>query len=123
MALTVYTQESILLSDVGILTQLLMRYLKEDALKKIDVEHALQVAIESRRVVIKERYSDGKIDNGFVQEYKGMYIEKINKMFGTNITVELDSSWKEVEYEYVETEDTLKNKGKETQDETPIRDN
>ena len=50
-------------------------------------------------------------------------VEKINKMFGTNITVELDSSWKEVEYEYVETEDTLKNKEKETQDETPIRDN
>lgn len=50
-------------------------------------------------------------------------VEKINKMFGTNITVELDSSWKEVEYEYVETEDTLKNKEKEKQDETPIRDN
>ena len=101
MALTVYTQESILLSDVGILTQLLMRYLKEDALKKIDVEHELQVAIESRRVVIKERYSDGKIDNGFVQEYKGMYIEKINKMLdkGRKIVVnDIDLQTKLIEY-------------------------
>ena len=101
MALTVYTQESILLSDVGILTQLLMRYLKEDALKKIDVEHALQVAIESRRVVIKERYSDGKIDNGFVQEYKGMYIEKINKMLdnGRKIVVnDIDLRTRLIEY-------------------------
>ena len=101
MALTVYTQESILLSDVGILTQLLMRYLKEDALKKIDVEHELQVAIESRRVVIKERYSDGKIDNGFVQEYKGMYIEKINKMLdnGRKIVVnDIDLRTRLIEY-------------------------
>lgn len=29
-------------------------------------------------------------------------VEKINKMFGTNITVELDSSWKEVEIDYKE---------------------
>ena len=101
MALPVYTQESILLSDVGILTQLLMRYLKEDALKKIDVEHELQVAIESRRVVIKERYSDGKIDNGFVQEYKGMYIEKINKMLdnGRKIVVnDIDLRTRLIEY-------------------------
>ena len=101
MALTVYTQESILLSDVGILAQLLMRYLKEDALKKIDVEHELQVAIESRRVVIKERYSDGKIDNGFVQEYKGMYIEKINKMLdnGRKIVVnDIDLRTRLIEY-------------------------
>lgn len=101
MALPVYTQESILLNDVGILAQLLMRYLKEDALKKIDVEHALQVAIESRRVVIKERYSDGKIDNGFVQEYKGMYIEKINKMLdnGRKIVVnDIDLRTRLIEY-------------------------
>ena len=101
MALPVYTQESILLSDVGILAQLLMRYLKEDALKKIDVEHELQVAIESRRVVIKVRYSDGKIDNGFVQEYKGMYIEKINKMLdnGRKIVVnDIDLRTRLIEY-------------------------
>ena len=101
MALPVYTQESILLSDVGILAQLLMRYLKEDTLKKNDVEHALQAAIESRRVVIKERYSDGKIDNGFVQEYKGMYIEKINKMLdnGRKIVVnDIDLRTRLIEY-------------------------
>ena len=40
-------------------------------------------------------------------ECRKLGVEQINKMFGTNITVELDSSWKEVEYDYVETENTI----------------
>lgn len=36
-------------------------------------------------------------------------IEKINKMFGTNITVELSSSWKDIREEIVHIEDTTNN--------------
>ena len=50
-------------------------------------------------------------------ECRKLGVEQINKMFGTNITVELDSSWKEVEYDYVETENTIDPK-EEPQEET-----
>ena len=43
-------------------------------------------------------------------ECRKIGVEKINQMFGTNITVELDSSWKQVKIEYTE-------KPEETQEE------
>lgn len=46
-------------------------------------------------------------------------VEKINQMFGTNITVELDSSWKEVENYYKETPEQ-ETQQEETQDEETV---
>ncbi len=54
-------------------------------------------------------------------ECRKLGVEKINAMFGTNITVELDSSWKEVKIDYVESmEQDPQEPQKETEDEETV---
>ena len=58
-------------------------------------------------------------------ECRKLGVEKVNKMFGTNITVELDSSWKEVKIDYVESmeqdpQEPTQEPQKETEDEETV---
>ena len=46
-------------------------------------------------------------------ECRKIGLERVNKMFGTNITVELDSSWKEVKIDYTEEKDPSPEEPKE----------
>ena len=49
------------------------------------MEEALRDVIERQIVEIKNRYEDKKIDNDFVQNYKGCYLDKIEKISGKKI--------------------------------------
>ena len=84
-ALPVYTQESVFISDIRVLSILLMRCLKLSNITAPQMEEALQDAIEKQIVEIKSRYEDKEIDNEFVQSYKGCYLDKIEKISGKKI--------------------------------------
>ena len=82
--LNVYTQESMLLTDVVMLARLLMKHYAL-SLPSIDVlTTALSDAIAQYE---KEKKESVKVDNKFVQEYKSRYIQRMNDSLQTQIYI------------------------------------
>ncbi|KWW31942.1 MAG: SMC domain-containing protein [bacterium P3] len=81
-----YTQESVYLTDLHLLAVLLSVSIEAVGLKPLaDVETALQTAMTAQEVVIKSRFDSARLDEQFVKQYKGMYLEKLDKVFGCKV--------------------------------------
>lgn len=94
ISLDVYTQEAVLLTDLSLLAQLIIKKysLKNDINAIIDV---LQGTLNEYKPVILARY---KIDDAFVANYTGSYINKMNDIFKAGIkvrTIQLEHSLSE----------------------------
>lgn len=74
----VYTMESIALSDFSILSGLLCKYFSIDPVNQGPLSSALQKETQKREPAIRARFVP--MDNHSIQEYKGTYIERINKI-------------------------------------------
>lgn len=74
----VYTTESIVLSDFSILSNLLIRAFSLKPAKQTQLSAALQNETQKRESLIRARYIP--LSNLDIQEYKGTYIENINKI-------------------------------------------
>ena len=82
--LNVYTQESMLLTDVVMLARLLMKHYIL-ALPSIDV---LTIALSDAIAQFeKEKKASVSVDNKFVQEYKSRYIQRMNDSLQTQINI------------------------------------
>lgn len=78
-----YTQESVFLTDVHLLAILLSDCFDAVGEKPLlDVEDALQRALTAQESFISDRFDARKIDNQFVQRYKGQYLSKLETVFG-----------------------------------------
>ena len=78
-----YTQESVFLTDVHLLAILLSECVDAVGEKPLlDVEDALQRALTAQESFISDRFDARKIDNQFVQRYKGQYLSKLETVFG-----------------------------------------
>jgi len=80
--LPLYTQETVFLTNLQLLARLLIE--SHDVLKGKelpDLERALQMALRNQEVEIRERYTQAHVDNKSVQQYKGMYLKKLEAVF------------------------------------------
>ena len=82
--LDVYTQESILLTDVEMLARLLMRHYALSLPSIDDVTIALSGVIAQYE---KEKKDSFNVNNQFVQSYRGKYIDKMNESLQTQIRI------------------------------------
>lgn len=83
LCLDVYTQESVLLTDIKVLAKILQkRYaLSEDTAIIIGI---IDNAIQRQLLVAKARY---KIDDNFIKEYRGMYLTKMKDNLKIDVRV------------------------------------
>lgn len=87
-ALPLYTQETVLLTDLRLLALLLSNSFEEVKAKTLgEVESALQAALRNQEPVIRARYSNAQVENSFVQSYKGSYLKKFETVFDERITI------------------------------------
>lgn len=84
--LPLYTQETVFLTDLHLLARLLIE--SHDVLKGkelADLERALQMAVRSQEVAIRERYNQAHVNNQAVQQYKGRYLKKFETVFDETV--------------------------------------
>lgn len=81
--LNVYTQESMLLTDIPMLARLLKRHYGFSA-EIDDVTHALGKVIAEYE---KEKKAAISVDNRFIREYRGKYLRKMNETLRTRIEI------------------------------------
>lgn len=82
--LNVYTQESMLLTDLPLTARLLKKRYGFDV-NIDDIAHALGKVIAEYET---EKKANLLLDNKFIQEYKGRYIQKMNSTFNTGIRID-----------------------------------
>lgn len=81
-----YTQESVFLTDIHLLAVLLSASMEAVGDKSLaDVEMALQTAMTAQTVVIRSRFDSSHVNEPFVKQYKGMYLDKLVKVFGYRV--------------------------------------
>ena len=87
-ALPLYTQETVLLTDLRLLAVLLSNSFEEVKAKTLgEVERVLQSAVLNQEPVIRGRYDNAQVENNFVQNYKGSYLKKFETVFDERITI------------------------------------
>lgn len=81
-----YTQESVFLTDIHLLAGLLSASMEAVGDKSLaDVEKALQTAMTAQTVVIRSRFDSSHVNEPFVKQYKGMYLDKLVNVFGYRV--------------------------------------
>ena len=83
MCLDVYTQESMLLTDLSMLARLLERYYHIE----MPVDDITNALVTVTAAFEQEKRAALVMDNKFIQEYKGKYIQKMNDSFKTEIKI------------------------------------
>ena len=81
--LNIYTQESMLITDLPMLARLLKRRYGFD----VGNDDVIQVLDKVVFEYEKEKKASIKVDNMFIREYKGKYLQKMNKMLRTRIEI------------------------------------
>lgn len=83
-----YTQESVFLTDFHLLATLLSLSYEEVRRKNLeDVEAALQAAMTVQEQIIKSRFDTNCVGDTAVQQYKGQYLEKFDKVLGRKFSI------------------------------------
>jgi len=83
-----YTQESVFLTDFHLMAILLAKSYEEVGHNPIDeVETALQESMVVQESIIRSRFDSNCVDEAAVKQYKGQYLEKFNKVFGSKVAI------------------------------------
>ena len=87
-ALPVYTQETVFLTDLRILSVLLSKSFTKVSSKPLAaIETALRDALSKQETLIRQRFDASNIENSFVQQYKGSYLKKFDSVFNERINI------------------------------------
>ncbi len=83
-----YTQESVFLTDLHLMAILLSESYEEVGQKLIEeVETALQASMAVQESIIRSRFDSSCVDEAAVKQYKGQYLEKFDKVFGSKVAI------------------------------------
>lgn len=83
-----YTQESVFLTDLHLMAVLLSESYEEIRQKPLEeVEAALQASMAIQEPIIRSRFDSCCVDEAAVKQYKGQYLEKFDKVFGSKVAI------------------------------------